>query len=64
MERDGARCDAIRGELSHISLSEMPGRAPKGSLLAVSRGLTLKRQDVGELIAAGECRRVVATICN
>lgn len=51
---DGARCDDVRGELLHISLSEMPEGPQKTSLLAIPTGLTLKRQDVDQLVAAGE----------
>jgi NTE family protein len=51
---DGARCDDVDGELIHISLAAMPEGSEKAALLAIPTGLTVKRQDVDLLVAAGE----------
>jgi NTE family protein len=51
---DGARCDDVDAELIHISLAEMPEGPEKATLLAIPTGLTVKREDVGLLVAAGE----------
>lgn len=51
---DGTRCDDVRGALIHISLAGMPEGPEKDKLLAIPTGLTLKREDVDRLIAAGE----------
>ena len=51
---DGARCDDVDAELIHISLAEMPEGPEKATLLAIPTGLTVKREDVDLLVAAGE----------
>ena len=42
------------GELIHISLAAMPEGPEKAALLAIPTGLTVKRQDVDMLVAAGD----------
>ncbi|MEJ0020800.1 MAG: patatin-like phospholipase family protein [Acetobacteraceae bacterium] len=51
---DGAACDDVRGELIHVSLTAMPAGPEKDALLAIPTGLTLKREHVDMLVAAGE----------
>jgi NTE family protein len=51
---DGARCDDVRGALIHISLAGMPPGPEKDKLLAIPTGLTIPRDDVDELVAAGQ----------
>lgn len=51
---DGAACDDVRGDLIHISLAAMPAGPEKDALLAIPTGLTLKKEHVDMLVAAGE----------
>jgi hypothetical protein len=51
---DGARCDDVKGELIHISLAKLPPSAAQDRLLRIPTGLTIAREDVDLLIAAGE----------
>jgi hypothetical protein len=44
----------VDAELIHISLAEMPEGPEKATLLAIPTGLTVKREDVDLLVAAGE----------
>jgi NTE family protein len=51
---DGARCDDVRTELIHISLSGLPPSPEQSRLLAIPTGLTIKRDDVDLLVDAGQ----------
>jgi NTE family protein len=50
---DGAPCDDVAGALVHVSLSELPESPEKARLAAIPTGLTLRRDDVDALVAAG-----------
>ena len=50
---DGIACDDVKGTLVHISLAGMEPGPEKDQLLAIPTGLTIKREDVDLLIAAG-----------
>ena len=51
---DGTRCDDVRGALIHISLAGMQEGPEKDKLLAIPTGLTIPREDVDQLVAAGD----------
>jgi NTE family protein len=51
---DGAPCDDVKGALVHISLAEMAPGPEKDRLLAIPTGLTVPREDVDLLVAAGQ----------
>jgi NTE family protein len=51
---DDTRCDDVKAELIHISLAGLPETPEKEKLLAIPTGLTLQREDVDRLVAAGE----------
>jgi NTE family protein len=51
---DGTRCDDVDSELILTSLAAMPEGPEKAALLAIPTGLTIRREDVDLLIAAGE----------
>ncbi|MGE0417670.1 MAG: patatin-like phospholipase family protein [Acetobacteraceae bacterium] len=51
---DGRRCDDVRADLIHVSLAGIADGPEKERLLAIPTGLTLRRDDVDGLIAAGE----------
>jgi NTE family protein len=50
---DGTKCDDVRGALIHVSLTELPDSPTKDRLEAIPTGLTIKREDVDALVAAG-----------
>ena len=50
---DGTRCDDVDSKLIHISLAGLPDTPEKERLLAIPTGLTLKREDVDQLVHAG-----------
>ena len=50
---DGTRCDDVDSKLIHISLAGLPDTPEKERLLAIPTGLTLKREDVDQLVQAG-----------
>jgi NTE family protein len=49
----GAPCDDVKAELVHVSLAGMADGPDKDRLLAIPTGLTIDRQDVDALVAAG-----------
>ncbi len=49
----GVPCDDVKGALVHISLAEMAPGPENDRLLAIPTGLTLSREDVDLLVAAG-----------
>jgi hypothetical protein len=51
---DGTHCDDVRGALIHISLAGMPSGPEKDKLLAIPTGLTIPRDDVDQLVTAGD----------
>jgi NTE family protein len=51
---DGTPCDDVRGALIHISLAGMADSPEKEQLLAIRTGLTISRDQVDRLVAAGE----------
>jgi len=51
---DGAPCDDVKGALVHISLTGMDPGPEKDRLLAIPTGLTIAREDVDLLVAAGQ----------
>ncbi len=50
---DGAQCGDVTAELIHVSLAGMPEGPDKDRLLAIPTGLTIRREDVDALVAAG-----------
>jgi hypothetical protein len=51
---EGAACDDVQGQLIHISLAAMPDGPEKEALLAIPTGLSLKKEHVDMLVAAGD----------
>ncbi|BDG71015.1 patatin-like phospholipase family protein [Roseomonas fluvialis] len=51
---DGHRCDDVAGRLVHVSLADVRDPALRDRLRRVPTGLTLPREDVDALVAAGE----------
>jgi hypothetical protein len=51
---DGLRCDDVAGRLVHVSLADVRDPALRDRLRRVPTGLTLPREDVDALVAAGE----------
>jgi NTE family protein len=51
---DGRACDDVQGLLVHVSLSDHPDAALRDRLRRIPTGLTLPRDDVDLLVAAGE----------
>jgi NTE family protein len=50
----GYRCDDVAGEVLRVSLSDYDDPDTRARLLAIRTGLTLPREQVDELVAAGE----------
>lgn len=50
---DGALCGDVRAELIHVSLAALPDGPAKERLLAIPTGLTIPRNDIDALVAAG-----------
>ncbi|WP_270933310.1 patatin-like phospholipase family protein [Falsiroseomonas oryzae] len=55
----GHPCDDVRGELVHVSLSGIEDPELRQRMQSIPTGLTIPRNDVDELVAAGE--RLTAT---
>ena len=51
---NGTRCDDVQAQLLHISLVGLPDSAETARLRAIPTGLTLAREDVDLLVAAGQ----------
>ena len=50
---EGIRCDDVQAKLLHLSLAGTPPGPDRDKLLAIPTGLTIARDDVDRLIAAG-----------
>ena len=51
---DGYACDDVSGKVLRVSLSDYPDPATRARLVAIRTGLTLPREQVDALVAAGQ----------